>query len=65
MRGTVKFFHSGKGYGFLSRKDGGDVFVHYSGLEGAGFRKLVAGQPVEFEIVPGRKGDVAQNVREV
>lgn len=61
--GTVKFFNSEKGYGFLSQPDGEDVFVHYSNVEGSGFRTLEAGQQVEFEIAPGRKGDEARNVR--
>ncbi|MGH9089374.1 MAG: DEAD/DEAH box helicase [Acidimicrobiales bacterium] len=61
--GTVKFFNNEKGYGFLSRPDGEDVFVHYSNLEGSGFRTLEAGQQVEFEIGQGRKGDEARNVR--
>jgi superfamily II DNA/RNA helicase len=65
MFGTVKFFHPGKGFGFLSRKGGDDVFVHFSGIDGAGFRNLVAGQSVEFELVPGRKGDEARNVKAV
>jgi cold shock protein len=61
--GTVKFFNAEKGYGFISREDGDDVFVHYSNIEGQGYRTLEAGQTVEFEIGPGRKGDEAQNVR--
>lgn len=63
--GTVKFFNNEKGYGFISRTDGPDVFVHYSNIEGSGFRSLEAGQNVEFEIGPGRKGDEALNVRVV
>ncbi len=63
--GTVKFFNSEKGYGFISREDGEDVFVHYSNIEGAGYRNLEEGQRVEFDIGPGRKGDEAQNVRAV
>ncbi|GIU85008.1 MAG: putative cold shock protein A [Acidimicrobiales bacterium] len=62
--GTVKFFNNEKGYGFIVPDDGGaDVFVHYSNIEGAGFRTLTEGQKVEFEIGPGRKGDEARNVR--
>jgi cold shock protein len=61
--GTVKFFNREKGYGFISRPDGDDVFVHYSNIEGAGYRNLEEGQEVEFEIGPGRKGDEARNVR--
>ena len=63
--GTVKFFNSEKGYGFISREDGDDVFVHYSNIEGSGYRSLEEGQRVEFDVGPGRKGDEAQNVRVV
>jgi cold shock protein len=61
--GTVKFFNAEKGYGFISRQDGDDVFVHFSSIQGAGYRSLEQGQQVEFEVGPGRKGDEAQNVR--
>lgn len=61
--GTVKFFNAQKGYGFISREDGPDVFVHFSNIEGSGYRSLDEGQQVEFDIAPGRKGDEAQNVR--
>ena len=61
--GVVKFFDAQKGYGFISREGGEDVFVHYSNIAGAGYRSLEQGQQVEFEIGPGRKGDEAQNVR--
>jgi cold shock protein len=63
--GTVKFFNAEKGYGFISREGGDDVFVHYSNIEGSGYRSLDEGQTVEFEVGPGRKGDEAQNVRVV
>jgi len=63
--GTVKFFNNEKGYGFISRDDGDDVFVHYSNISGEGYRSLEEGQSVEFEIGPGRKGDEALNVRAV
>jgi CspA family cold shock protein len=63
--GTVKFFNNEKGYGFISRDDGEDVFVHFSNISGSGFRSLEQGQQVEFEIGPGRKGDEALNVRVV
>ena len=63
--GTVKFFNNEKGYGFISRPDGDDVFVHYSNISGSGYRSLEQGQAVEFEVGPGRKGDEALNVRVV
>ncbi len=63
--GTIKFFHTEKGYGFISREDGDDVFVHYSNIEGSGYRSLEEGQKVEFEVGPGRKGDEALNVRAI
>jgi len=62
-QGTVKFFNTEKGYGFITREDGDDVFVHYSNIEGTGYRSLTEGQSVEFEIGPGRKGPEALNVR--
>ncbi|MCU0267269.1 MAG: cold shock domain-containing protein [Acidimicrobiales bacterium] len=61
--GIVKFFNAEKGYGFISREDGPDVFVHYSNIEGQGYRSLEAGQKVVFDVGQGRKGDEAQNVR--
>ena len=63
--GTVKFFINEKGYGFISRDDGEDVFVHYSNIAGSGYKTLEEGQKVEFDVAPGRKGDEAQNVRVV
>ena len=54
--GTVKWFNSEKGYGFISREGGADVFVHYSAIEGEGYRNLDEGQRVEFDVGPGRKG---------
>ena len=62
MKGTVKWFNSQKGYGFISREDGGDVFVHYSGLNMEGYRTLDEGQAVEFDILDGPKGQQAANV---
>ncbi len=61
--GTVKFFNSEKGFGFISREQGDDVFVHYSNIQGSGYRSLQEGQQVEFDVAPGRKGEEAQNVR--
>jgi len=63
--GTVKFFNAQKGYGFISREDGADVFVHFSNIEGAGYRSLEEGQQVEFEIGQGRKGDEALKVKAI
>jgi CspA family cold shock protein len=62
--GTVKWFNNTKGYGFIAPDDGGeDVFVHHSAIEMEGYRKLVEGQKVEFEVTTGPKGLQAQNVR--
>jgi CspA family cold shock protein len=61
--GTVKFFNNEKGYGFISRDGGEDVFVHFSNIDGSGFRSLEAGQTVEFEVGPGKKGEEALKVR--
>jgi len=63
--GTVKFFNAEKGFGFISREQGDDVFVHYSNIQGSGYKSLEEGQRVEFDVAPGRKGDEAQNVRVV
>lgn len=60
--GTVKWFNSGKGYGFIERAEGADVFVHYSAIQGDGFRNLEEGQQVEFSIEEGPKGLQASNV---
>jgi len=60
--GKVKWFNDAKGYGFITRETGPDVFVHHSAIEGAGFRTLAEDQEVEFEVVQGVKGLQAQNV---
>lgn len=61
-QGTVKWFSPEKGYGFISQDNGEDVFVHYTGIVGEGFRTLEQGQRVQFEITDGRKGPQASNV---
>ncbi len=60
--GTVKWFNGTKGYGFLAREDGADVFVHFSAIQGNGFRTLEEGQKVEFVIEQGQKGPQASEV---
>ena len=60
--GTGKWFNATKGYGFIQRSSGGDVFVHYSAIEAEGYRSLDEGQQVEFTVVQGDKGPKAQNV---
>jgi cold shock protein len=65
LRGTVKWFSDEKGYGFISQESGEDVFVHYSGITGQGFRSLSEGQAVEFDVSQGKKGPQATNVRPV
>ena len=62
MIGKVKWFNNSKGYGFIGRDDGPDVFVHYSAIQGLGYRTLSEGDCVEFEIVQGQKGPQADNV---
>jgi CspA family cold shock protein len=64
-RGTVKWFSNEKGYGFISREGGDDVFVHFSAIEGQGYRSLNEGQAVEFDVTDGPKGKQAANVRAV
>lgn len=63
--GTVKFFNAEKGFGFISREQGDDVFVHFSNIQGSGYKSLDEGQKVEFDVAPGRKGEEAQNVRPI
>ncbi|MBZ2175595.1 cold-shock protein [Schnuerera sp. xch1] len=65
VKGTVKWFNATKGYGFISTDEGEDVFVHYSAIEGDGFKTLEEGQSVEFEIVQGEKGPQATNVNKL
>ncbi|MEK0312872.1 cold shock domain-containing protein [Cohnella sp. 56] len=62
MRGTVKWFNAEKGYGFISVEDGNDVFVHFSAIQGDGFKTLDEGQAVEFDITDGNRGPQASNV---
>ncbi len=62
MVGTVKWFSKQKGYGFLEREDGTDVFVHFSSIMGDGFRTLEEGQKVRFDVVQGQRGEQASNV---
>lgn len=62
VEGSVKWFNASKGYGFLEREGGEDVFVHYSSIRGSGYRSLEEGQSVEFEVTMGEKGPQAQDV---
>ena len=62
-QGRVKWFNNSKGYGFIEIDGGKDVFVHYSAIEGSGYRSLEEGQSVEFEVTQGAKGPQASNVR--
>ena len=62
QQGTVKWFNGSKGYGFIEREDGEDLFVHYNAIIGEGYRNLEEGQRVEFEVVQGQKGPQAENV---
>ena len=62
-QGTVKWFNDAKGYGFISRDNGEDVFVHFSAIQANGFRSLKEGQPVTFNVVKGPKGWQAENVQ--
>ncbi|MDP4189878.1 MAG: cold shock domain-containing protein [Bacteroidota bacterium] len=62
MKGKVKWFNAAKGYGFIQSDEGNDVFVHYTGIVKDGYKKLLAGQEVSFEITDGDKGPQATNV---
>ena len=62
MTGTVKWFNAEKGFGFISREDGDDVFVHFSAIQGDGFKSLDEGQKVSFDITTGARGAQAENV---
>ncbi len=63
MTGTVKWFSSEKGFGFIERDDGDDVFVHFSAIKGEGYKSLVEGQKVQFDLEKGQRGLQATNVR--
>ena len=65
MQGKVKWFSAEKGFGFIEREDGNDVFVHFSAIQGDGFRSLEEGQEVEFDIVEGQKGPQAASVQRI
>lgn len=62
MTGKVKWINAEKGYGFIEREDGGDVFVHFSAIQSEGFKTLEEGQAVEFDVVQGNRGEQAANV---
>ena len=64
-KGVVKWFSDQKGYGFIQQENGEDLFVHYSAIEGDGFRTLSEGEEVTFEVGEGRKGPAAQNVKKM
>jgi CspA family cold shock protein len=63
--GTVKWFNESKGFGFIQNEEGGDVFVHFSAIQGEGFKTLSEGQRVSFDVAQGKKGQEATNVRTI
>ncbi|MDI6795388.1 MAG: cold-shock protein [Desulfatibacillaceae bacterium] len=63
--GTVKWFNDSKGFGFIEQDDGPDVFVHYSAIEGTGFKSIAEGERVKFDVVEGKKGPAAANVMKI
>ncbi len=65
LEGTVKWFNESKGFGFIEQEQGKDIFVHYSAIQGSGFKTLNEGDRVEFEIVEGPKGPAAANVQKL
>jgi len=65
VQGKVKWFNESKGFGFIEREDGDDVFVHFSAIKEEGFKTLNEGQKVEFDIVDGQKGPAAANVKKI
>ncbi|HOG23376.1 MAG: Cold shock protein CspD [Candidatus Omnitrophica bacterium ADurb.Bin292] len=65
IQGTVKWFNNSKGYGFISREGGADVFVHFSAITGDGYKSLEEGQKVQFEVTTGPKGEQASNVSKI
>jgi len=64
-KGTVKWFNSEKGFGFITKEDGSDVFVHFSAIQGDGFKTLDEGQKVSFDVTQGNRGDQAANVTRI
>ena len=64
-KGTVKWFNASKGFGFLSQENGEDVFVHFSAIQGEGYKSLNEGDAVEFEVTTGPKGPQASNVKKI
>ena len=63
MKGTVKWFNKAKGFGFITKEGGGDVFVHYSAIQADGYKELAENEAVEFDVEQGDKGEKAVNVR--